>query len=1534
MENETPPVDDGTMPLTDPMGNVIYSESQNTPVEPPKPVLGDPNITSDPLADVQTKMNEPAPWAERWGLTSDPDLSVSIDRENRGLPPSTFGEERRSQGFKPFLRAPTETDAQTLRENQNNPQAIAAYEHVFGPGTAQNVLRVPPMKDILRLISNGDNPEARAYFDKMYGYTSMYWIGLMAKDQDGVALATPAQRRMYAESLNRIYNGDRTLADRFETTGTAEVLRSIQSGVGRAVQELGQSAGIIKDDFVPNEALPQQHPVISGFLGGLAQFGTAQGVFNAILPGKELKGAAQVIRQITTGGLADAFGSDPNDPYALKSMGELFGLPPEITEKLPEPEWFESDAGKRALRTLEGGAMGLAVDGVIKVIRSLGASVYEFRTGNMARAEAAKAAAEAELERLSLYSDRIGPQRPQVQLELPLGDMNNPDAAAQVRLQRVDEANAGQPMPTEQPDLPMDLPFERRLDALPDFVTNRIPDETMSDMEARLMKAWGIDNQLTLDLPEPPTGPIAREGQGDLFGDIGLPNQVRPDPTMPPKATEKAAEAPPATSGTTAAPRVATAPVAAPTPRLQTIGDAIDGTTPAERQVRNIVDPPKVQAPNSVVDLLNSVDDFERAPFARVRAVIAPFIDDFIDIARRGADELENAVRYVIDPLERTKLKAILTTAMSRAQQEASELADTLSIAKSQAVTDSRQISDLQKRIKANNDLIQNLQLMNPLASESGYDLVLERLESKIARKNAASVAKLRASGMSDEAINRQMAHAFDRVKRDNLRASHKEFEEAKKTGNQKKITKAEKRLKDAIDKVEKELDKEAKNVMTKLVSSLVEVRAVGLTSSLGTLARSIVSGIGFRGLDRVFENVGLFLSGRLGKQFTKAEVLQVLKAQDEAKKIAINTAFSGQLDYLSKTFKMSAKDAFEENSTLRGSSSGDADAKALTSANWDVDPNSLLGKGIDYFGRGVRGLLLPMSISDELMGNLVKRAEVAKDAGYDFMANIADRKATAKAKLRDPKLSKAEAAALKAEVAELNDWRNAKVNGKTFNEFVEAQVKAKSDANGRIIDDKATERANYILMRSAPTGPLGRKAMEIANMGGGVGRLVQPFITAPMNTFKRWLETTPVARLPGFSALNDLKAELDSPDPRTHARAVGKFYVGWAITATSMMIAYNYFSTGSPSRDRNARLMQDASSAMQSLSIGNGKTAIDISGLEPMSTHVSWWANIFSTFRNKTAEYADEREAAGGQDLGTWDSVVEEKLPALFWAMVAANSGAIIDTGNMEGMKQIIDALNTARLASDNTDSAGKQMARFAQNYVSSTVVPAPFRMLSNAFDARRVDPNGFLQAIYSSMGFKDGVPLVRDFMGRPIESKTPFRSLAGPFVPQDLPEQNSIEQYVANQLYLRQLATGKTFQLPVYPPESVLRPLDLTKIKSVTGDRSVYDVYGDKLASIKLPAPGGRMQTLAQALKEVLDAGGKDYNLSMGFAGKPGSEADALAFIMNRYRKQAWLLTKGQEKNNVDLVNEVNKLIRIQAASQNKKNDAALPLVRGISQ
>ena len=115
---------------------------------------------------------------------------------------------------------------------------------------------------------------------------------------------------------------------------------------------------------------------------------------------------------------------------------------------------------------------------------------------------------------------------PEQQLSLDLVDRNlTPDvgdAGAQARMDRAASFPQGVPEGAQQGSLDMDLPFERRLDAVPENAMPPVPRETAGQMEERLMDKWGVDNQLSMDVSPAPAGPRTYDGQGSLFDN--LPN--------------------------------------------------------------------------------------------------------------------------------------------------------------------------------------------------------------------------------------------------------------------------------------------------------------------------------------------------------------------------------------------------------------------------------------------------------------------------------------------------------------------------------------------------------------------------------------------------------------------------------------------------------------------------------------------------------------------------------------------------------------------------------------------------------------------------------------------------------------------------------------------------------------------------------------------------------------------------------------------------------------------------------------------------
>lgn len=112
---------------------------------------------------------------------------------------------------------------------------------------------------------------------------------------------------------------------------------------------------------------------------------------------------------------------------------------------------------------------------------------------------------------------------------------------------------------TEQPNLPMDLSVEWRLDALPESFQPK-PQESISEMSDRLREKWGVQDQQSLDLVQPKEGIYAYAGQGELFP--GLAPQTKATPSIEP------------TDAT-----------------LRSFNDALDKTSPFDREVRRSIAP-------------------------------------------------------------------------------------------------------------------------------------------------------------------------------------------------------------------------------------------------------------------------------------------------------------------------------------------------------------------------------------------------------------------------------------------------------------------------------------------------------------------------------------------------------------------------------------------------------------------------------------------------------------------------------------------------------------------------------------------------------------------------------------------------------------------------------------------------------------------------------------------------------------------------------------------------------------------------------
>lgn len=358
------------------------SETATAPVTPPVP---DAMVEKYSVGDQMLRRTEVE---NKSFILKNPDGTETVEKppiwwEMESTPDPV---DRSYKGPSQFKNIPSEDDVQTLRKNQSDPQAIQEFNAVYGENASASYLNFAPKKDIDTLLKNKDDPAARSEFDAVYGRGMANWYAQLYDPKSGYDERTEA-----ATNIQYALRNGMSFTQNMQTTSFGEFMQSIPAGGKQGVREVGQSVidgilwsfgpGLSEEtkqsllDFRNNSDLGSQdtrilkHPVISGIIEGISQFGTGQVIANAVTPGAGAAGWANWIRTIGTSALADAFAFDPNDPLVgdmLKTLGKSAGLPDDVVNKIYSVDDLDSELEKRLARAGEGGVIGVALEGLIR----------------------------------------------------------------------------------------------------------------------------------------------------------------------------------------------------------------------------------------------------------------------------------------------------------------------------------------------------------------------------------------------------------------------------------------------------------------------------------------------------------------------------------------------------------------------------------------------------------------------------------------------------------------------------------------------------------------------------------------------------------------------------------------------------------------------------------------------------------------------------------------------------------------------------------------------------------------------------------------------------------------------------------------------------------------------------------------------------------------------------------------------------------------------------------------------------------------
>jgi hypothetical protein len=595
--------------------------------------------------------------------------------------------------------------------------------------------------------------------------------------------------------------------------------------------------------------------------------------------------------------------------------------------------------------------------------------------------------------------------------------------------------------------------------------------------------------------------------------------------------------------------------------------------------------------------------------------------------------------------------------------------------------------------------------------------------------------------------------------------------------------------------------------------------------------------------------------------------------------------------------------------------------------------------KGLDGAFYVIDKLDLPLRFTDEFISNIYNRAGVGEAAGYRFFANRMDQLNEINARLRDPSLTDAQKNALKADLKRIkkNNSELKLEDGSwiSLKDFIKKEMESSFDETGRFINEAVTERTDYLMLKAEFTSDFAKTVERGLNSPAAIPlRLISlPFIRNPINGFKVYTEA-----IPGLRKLtSDFSAQLASPDPLVRMRAEGKALLGWAVQGAAFLSAYYGYSTYVNVRDRKTREIDAASSSVGNASIDFGGFGVPMTGMDPLSGHFVLPPAIVNTILNRHYRFQDkqrrlEGEAAAGKDVEPLSNM--EMLLSYAGAMLTGSAlgvgSLLIEQPALTSMRDMVDLV--ASMTKTPKEGDEPDVDRALGNLLKGQISkfnPAISRAIKNAFDPNTYDIKTLSDAVTSEFWTRDALPLRYDALGRPIESKNPYRGLTGPLFPVYNREVGTKEQYVIDSLRRLGDMTGSYTVFNGTPPDELLRKygVDLTQMKSAVGERRVSDEFAKELLKVR---PGG-LPTLTDRLFNIFanEAQLAERGMSTGSYKFDGTKVETISKIIRQHRDAAWQIVLAREEANYneELLKTIRRARAEQASSKNPQYDTPNP-------
>lgn len=544
-------------------------------------------------------------------------------------------------------------------------------------------------------------------------------------------------------------------------------------------------------------------------------------------------------------------------------------------------------------------------------------------------------------------------------------------------------------------------------------------------------------------------------------------------------------------------------------------------------------------------------------------------------------------------------------------------------------------------------------------------------------------------------------------------------------------------------------------------------------------------------------------------------------------------------------------------------------DRNAFTAQNLGLNPSSVAGAAVDWFGHNL--VRLPtrlMAGADEFIKQINYRAVAKADLWKQGVAAGKSGKALADHIQQGLDKLIFDGQAYSTEQLYNRGLKSAQTRGlnedearKYAAEFVNTTKDTPEHERLSALGATALRRAEEATFTTKlPYDSISGRIEQLVVHHPLLRGTILPFVRTPVNILKfsaQRLDATGFARglfaqrFPAYAKkLETSKArmvqDLLSKDPRRVAEAYGRFTAGLGFTATGMMLASQGVLTGRGPSDPERRKALEASGWLP-YSIFDGERYWQYQRADPYATLFGLWADMFDYFKHANPSSHDE---------------------TLAYALGTALANNFTNKSYLTGLRNFFDAIT----------EPDRFVPRWLQRQAGA-YIPNIAGQAVGAFDDDMREVRSILDALFAKVpGLAEGLAPQRNVLGETVkrisyvgDDITSWANWWSPLAYRDVSDDKIAKELAA-------LGHGWT------PPKTIQSGIELVDYKSSKG-QDAYDRWGELQGSVKI---GKR--TLRQSLTALIDS--QRYQAmdpTPDYVGESPRVAE-IQKLINRYRRAAF--------------------------------------------